>query len=117
MTDEMMSISAEAKSQQHRNMLIVSGVAVIISLVIYYCMSSGSPDEASRKKAEAASFSHPVEQVNAESLWIERMQNKLKDQERQTTELKNELVKIKNHDNQKSIEGDPRYQAMLKQNE
>lgn len=84
---------------------------------LYYFMGSESRDEASRKKANAASFSQPVEQVNAESLWIERMQNKLREQERQTAELKNELVRIKNTDNQKSIEADPRYQAMLKQNQ
>jgi len=117
MTDEMIPTSQETKSQQHRNLLIVSGVAVVIVLGVYYLMSGDSVSDSSIKKAEAASFSNPVEQVNAESLWIERMQNKLKDQEHQTIELKNELTKIKNDDHSKSIESDPRYQAILKQNQ
>lgn len=117
MTDEYIQTSQEVKTNQHRNLLIVSSVAVIIGFGIYYFTGIGSSDEASKKKAEAASFSSPVEQMSTQSLWMERAQNKLKEQERHMAELKNEITQIKNNDNQKSIETDPRYQALQKQNQ
>lgn len=116
MIDEYVPTAQEVKTNQHRNLLIVSGIAVIIGISIYYLMDRGSPDSSSRKD-EAASFSHPVEQVNAQSLWIERAQNKLKEQERHMAELKNEITQIKNNVNQQPIENDPRYQALQKQNQ
>jgi len=116
MIDEYVPTAQEVKTNQHRNLLIISGIAVIIGISIYYLMDRGS-SETSTKKDETASFSHPVEQVNAQSLWIERAQNKLKEQERHMAELKNEITQIKNNVNQQSIENDPRYQAVQKQNQ
>ncbi len=112
MTDDYTSTTQETKIKQHRNLLILAGCAVILGFGIYYFIDDNSSNEIAKKKEEAASFSSPVEQVNAQSVWTERMQNKLKEQEKQTTELKNEMTQLKNGESQKSFESDPRFQAM-----
>ena len=60
MTDEYIQTSQEVKTNQHRNLLIVSSAAVIIGFGIYYFTGIGTSDETSKKKAEAASFSIPL---------------------------------------------------------
>ncbi len=112
MTDEYISTTQETRTKQHRNLLILAGCAVIIGFSVYYFMDDNSQNETAKRKAEAASFSSPIEQVNTQSVWMERAQNKLKEQEKQTAELKNEITQIKNGDTKKSIESDPRFQAM-----
>jgi len=115
MTDEYISTTGETRIKQYRNLLIVAGCLVILGLVIYYFMDDHSSDDAARKKSEAVTFSSPIEQVNTQSVWTERVQNKLKEQENRTTELKNEITKLKSEETQKPIENDPRFQAMQKQ--
>lgn len=117
MTDENIPTTHEAQRNQHRNLLIVSGVAVILAFGIYYLMGSGSTNEINNRKGEKSSFSSPLDQVNTQSVWMERAQNKLKEQEKQTAEIKNEINQIKNNENLKSVESDPRFQALQKQNQ
>lgn len=112
MIDEYIPTTEETRTKQHRNLLIVSGVLVIIVMGIYYFLNNEGPDETKKQKAEAASFSSLIDQKNAESIWRERAQNKLKEQERQTTELKNEVAQLKNGETNKAIENDPRFLAM-----
>jgi len=96
---------------------MLSGAALLIGCSMYYLLSRGSADEANRKKAETASFSSPTQQINAQNVLTERMQNKLKEQERQMASLKNEMTQIKNNDHSLSVENDPRFQALAKQNQ
>lgn len=116
MTDETILNTQEVKANQHRNLLILSGFLVVFVCGLYYLMGSGSSDSRNKQEVEAPSFSRPLEQMNTQSLWMDRAQNKLKELERQTAELKNEMTKIKSDDSQKSVENNSRYQELEKQN-
>jgi conjugal transfer pilus assembly protein TraB len=115
MIDESTLTAQEIKNKQHRNLLVIAGIAVIVVCGIYYVMDDGSSD--AKKKAEETNFVSPIEQVNTQSVWLERTQNKLKEQERQTAELKNEITQLKDNDQTKSLETDPRFVALQKQNQ
>ncbi len=114
MIDESTLSAQEIKNKQHRNLLVIAGIAVIVVCGIYYVMGDDSSDV---KKADATTFVGPMDQVNTQSVWQERTQNKLKEQERQTAELKSEITQLKSNDQAKSLESDPRFVALQKQNQ
>lgn len=118
MLDETIPTSYEAKTRQYRNAMIVGVIATIVAVGIFYVLESGTSDEFTKQKMETTSFTSPIDQVDTQSIWKDRMQNKLKEQEKKTSELSNELIHLKNNDNQSaSIEDDPRFKALQQQNQ
>lgn len=117
MTNEYIPTTYESKANQYRNALIVGAIAIIAIGGICYFLEYGSADDAAVKKDETTVFSSVLDQVNTQSVWTERIQNKVKEQEKKTAELSNEVTRLKNQDNQKEIESDPRFQALQKQNQ
>lgn len=114
MTDEYSITSQEIKTKQYRNLLVIAGISIIVVFAIYFCMDNGSSE---KQKTEAPSFVSPVDQVNSQSVWLERTQNKLKEQQQETEKLKQEITQLKTIDQTKMIEADPKYVALQKQNE
>lgn len=114
MTDEYSLTSQEIKTKQYRNLLIIAGVSVVIVFAIYFCIDNGSSD---KQKIEVPSFVSPIDQVNTQSVWLERTQNKLKEQQQETEKLKQEIKQLKNVDQNKIIDADPKYLALQKQNQ
>lgn len=114
MTDEYIPTTDEVKARQHRTLLLFAAAALIVSGVLYYFVSDDTSNRP--QKTDAASFSSPVSQMNTQPVVMERMQNKLKEQERKMAEMSQQMIQIKNNDKQKSLETDPEYQALQKQN-
>ncbi|MHB1949714.1 MAG: hypothetical protein ACYCQI_16570, partial [Gammaproteobacteria bacterium] len=108
--------SNEEKNKQNRNLIIVVAIVIVILLCLYWVMDHGSQTQITEsKKMESVSFANPTEHTDAQSVWLERAQNELKEVQKNTVELKQSVEKIQNTDNQKSIESDPRYQALQQQ--
>lgn len=116
MNNEFNQTSQEIKAKQYRNLFVLSSVVLVIVCFIYYWMGTTSNNQVKEKSLEK-SFASPMAKVNTESFWMERAQNKLKEQEKETAKLKNEINQIKNNDNLKAIENDPRFMALQKQNQ
>lgn len=117
MTNEYIPTTDESKANQYRNALILGAISIITIGGICYFLEYGSADDVAAKKDETTVFSSVLDQVNTQSVWTERIQNKVKEQEKKTAELSNEVTRLKNQDNQKEIESDPRFQALQKQNQ
>lgn len=117
MTDEYIPTAEEVKARQHRTLLLFAGAALIVIGVIYYFMSDDTGSALSQQKTDTAAFSSPVSQMNTQPVVMERMQNKLKEQERKMAEMSQQMIQIKNNDKQKSLEVNSEYQALQKQNQ
>lgn len=115
MSDDYKSITEETKTKQYRNLVVVGCVLIIIILATYYFV--GKDDALDNKKIDSSTFVSPIDKLNTESVLLERTQNKFKEQEKKTAELKNELNQLKSKETENSVENDSRYQALLKQNQ
>lgn len=116
MADKRILTSQEEKTKQYIILVIVIGMVAAIGSGIYYVMRGGSSHPSNKNNKEFIPFTNPVHAINTQSIWVERMQNKFKQQEKETLSLKNEVSRLKNNEGQ-SIDQDPRYQAVVKQNQ
>ncbi len=117
MTDLNTSINQKVKMKQYRNTMVVGGIAIAVILGIIYMTGDNGTNEISKKGDDTSNFVSPLDQVNVQSVWTERLQNKVKEEENKTEELKKEINDLKNADTQKSVDDDPKYQALVKQNQ
>tara|TARA_R110000868_G_scaffold368790_4_gene631930 strand:+ start:1000 stop:2370 length:1371 start_codon:yes stop_codon:yes gene_type:complete len=113
MRDDLVQKSSDVKSRQY--LILVMGLVSTIGIgsLLYFFMG---PSEKLKTKAEildSTSFASPIESVNTQSVWIERAQNQLKDQQRQTDELKQSITQLK--DDKSKVDGDSKYQALKDQ--
>ena len=65
------------------------------------------------QKELESNFVSPIDSVNTQSIWIERAQNQLKEQQRQTEELKQSVSQLK--DDKSNSEQDNQYLALKEQ--
>lgn len=117
MTDAYQPNTQQTQAKQHRKMFVIACVALIISGGLYYFMSGESNDKIKAKKIDEASFSSPVNGINTQSLTLERLQNKLKEQDRKMADMSQQMMKLNDQDKSKSIESDPHYRELQKQNQ
>lgn len=111
--DHYQSESNSVKQKQYRNLIIVSSIIVLSVLGIIYLMNCDDTSHKNKKPNETIAFDNPIDSVNTQSIWMERAQNKLREQEKKTAELKNDLLQMKN--NESNVEADPKFQALQKQ--
>lgn len=116
MTDKQTpSISSEVKYKQNRNLGIFVAVITAALLSFYWVMEGHSPTKKENKQMEQMSFAKPTDHINAQSVWMERAQNELKDEQQKTSDLKKKIDELQTTESQKTIESDPRYQALQQQ--
>lgn len=113
--DEYQSESKMVRHKQYTNLLIVAVSIVLLGLVIIYLMNGEDSSKKNKKLEDTIAFDNPIDSVNTQSIWMERAQNKLREQENKTEELKNDLLQMKNKDVNSSVEEDPKFQALQKQ--
>jgi conjugal transfer pilus assembly protein TraB len=113
MRDDMMQKSSDVKSRQY--LILAMGVTItsMIGILVYLFMGSNENKKLKVETLDTTSFASPIENVNTQAVWIERAQNQLKDQQRQTDELKQTITQLK--DDKSRTEGDPKYQALKEQ--
>lgn len=116
MRDENAQQASDIKSKQYRNLAMAVLIGIVILISLYSLVKSNNPAMPEVDKLDTSAFSSPVENVNGQSVWIERAQNQLKEQQRQTDELKQTITQMKN-DTQTASEEDPKYQQLKEQNE
>jgi conjugal transfer pilus assembly protein TraB len=116
MTEKHVLTAQEEKTKQYIILLIVACFVIMVIGGIYYVIQMDAKPNPNKIKKEFLPFTSPVTAINTQSVWIERIQNKFKQQEKETVELKNELSRLKNNENQ-SIDQDPQYQQLVKQNQ
>ncbi len=107
--------SNEVKNNQNRNLIILISILVVGLLGLYWLMDSHVPKPNKQKKMETISFANPTDHIDAQSVWMERAQNELKEEQRKTSELKQTVEKIQAAEKEKSIESNPHYQALQQQ--
>jgi conjugal transfer pilus assembly protein TraB len=108
--------SSDEKNNQNRNlMLVVVGLIAIFSGIYWLISHDGNTSKSENKKFESVSFAKSTDTVDAQSIWMDRAENKLKEIEKSNTELKQTVDKMQTVDGQKSVEYDPRYQALQQQ--
>ncbi len=116
MHDEQPVSPVDEKNKQNRNLIIIVSILILILLGVYWIIDHGSENhKVETNKMESVSFASPITHSDAQSVWMERAQNQLKDVQNNTTELKQTVEKMQNADSQKSLESDPRYQALQQQ--
>lgn len=115
MRDEQQNAS-DIKSRQYRNLALFIVSAIVIVFSLYMLMKPDSSKKSDNEKFDTSNFSSPIEKVNTQSIWIERAQNQLKEQQRQTDELKQTITQLKD-DTKKLVENDPKYLELKEQNE
>lgn len=113
MRDEMTQKSSDVKSRQY--LILGMGVTItsMVGILLYLFMESGESKKTKQDTLEITSFASPIENVNTQSIWIERAQNQLKEQQRQTDELKQTVSQLK--DEKSKVDGDLKYQALKEQ--
>lgn len=113
MRDENIQKSSDIKNRQY-TILIVLMVTITLIGTTFYIFSKKSHIQTTKENvADTANFISPVENINSQSIWIERAQNQLKDQQQQTEELKKSIAQLKEDKSQ--VENDPKYQALKEQ--
>ncbi len=117
MTEINTSATQNARIKQYRNTIIAAFIIVGAFIGILYMTNDSPSDEISTKNISKSDFVSPVDKIDVQSVWTERLQTKLKEQEDKTDALNKEVSDLKNTDSQKSVEDDPKYQALLKQNQ
>lgn len=116
MRDDQPISSNDEKNKQNRTLIIVVLIAIVLLFCLYWIMNHGSQSQITdNKKMESVSFANPMEHTDTQSVWMERAQNELKEVQKKTVELKQTVEKMQTTDTQKTIESDPRYQALQQQ--
>jgi conjugal transfer pilus assembly protein TraB len=117
MFEENTPSTADNKTKQRRTLLLVSGILVCVAGGIGYFMENSTSSTTDKTQTETLNFTSPVTEVNAQKIWIEREQNAIQEQAKQTAALKNEVAEIRKNPMLPPVENDPRYQELLKQNQ
>jgi len=116
MTDEKMLTADQIKTKQYIYVSLFIGILIVGLIILYFVMDSdGTGVKKENKKMESVPFASATDHINAQSVWMERAQNQLRDEQRKTTEMKQQIDQLKSADSQKTIESDPRYQALHSQ--
>jgi conjugal transfer pilus assembly protein TraB len=110
--EQTSSTSSNVKNKQNRNLIIIVSILTIALLGIYWLMDSQAPTAHDQKKMEQVSFASSTDNVNANSVWMERAQNDLKEEHRKTLELKQKVDQLQINETQKTNESNPQYQAL-----
>ena len=113
MRDESTQKSTSIKQRQYIILAVVLTIVGMVGLLIHLFSGSESTDKSKQEKLSTTEFVSPIENVNTQSVWIERAQNQLKDQQRQTDELKKTITQLK--DDKNKAENDPKYLALKEQ--
>lgn len=113
MRDEKNQKSSDVKSRQYLILAMVVTITGMICFLLYLFMESTDSTKPKQDRLETTNFVSPIENVNTQSVWIERAQNQLKDQQRQTEELKQTITQLK--DEKSKGEEDPKYLALKEQ--
>lgn len=113
MRDETNQKSSDVKSRQYLILAMVVTVTGLICFLLYLFMESADKSKPKQDQLEGTNFVSPIENVNTQSVWIERAQNQLKDQQRQTEELKQTITQLK--DEKSKSDEDQKYQALKEQ--
>lgn len=113
MRDELTQKSDSVKSRQY--LILIVGITIIsmIGILLYLFMDASDSKQSKQGALDTTSFASPIENVNTQSVWIERAQNQLKEQQQQTAELKQTITQLK--DEKSHIDGDPKYLALKEQ--
>lgn len=113
--DKTPSTSNDIKNKQNRNLIIFVSILTVVLLGLYWLMDNHTGSSHEQKKMEQVSFASPTDNINAQSVWMERAQNDLKEEQRKTSELKQKLEQLQTAETQKSVETNPQYQALQQQ--
>lgn len=113
MREESTQKSNDIKNRQYIILMMVLGTIVVIGTVFYIFTSGKRVDNSKTTTVDSTSFVSPVDNINSQSIWIERAQNQLKDQQQQTEELKKSIAQLKEDKSQ--VENDPKYQSLKEQ--
>ncbi len=117
MTNTYQPTTQHIQSKQQRTLFIIACAALIMSGIFYYFMSGESNDKMKTKNIDEASFSSPVNEMHTESFMLERLQNKLKEQDRKMADISQKMMKLNDQDKSKSMESDPQFRELQKQNQ
>ena len=113
MRDEKNQKSSDVKSRQYLILAMVVSITGLICFLLYLFMESTDKSKPKQDQLVGTNFVSPIENVNTQSVWIERAQNQLKDQQRQTEELKQTITQLK--DEKSKSDEDTKYQALKEQ--
>lgn len=113
MREETSQKSSDIKHRQYIILTMVVGLIVIVGTAFYILTSGKRSNDVKSKTVDAAGFVSPIENINSQSIWIERAQNQLKEQQQQTEELKKSIAQLKEDKSQ--VENDPKYQSLKEQ--
>jgi conjugal transfer pilus assembly protein TraB len=92
------TIPKKVKQQQIRNIVIVGAVVMLGSWGLYELISddnSSKPTQAKTATTVDTKFTSPLEHIDSEKVWNERVENKVSDALKKSEEAKQQLVEAK----------------------
>jgi conjugal transfer pilus assembly protein TraB len=113
--DKESSTSNDTKNKQSRNLIIVVSILTCTVLGLYWVMENHAPSNNEKKNFKQVSFASSTDHIDAQSVWMERAQNQLKDQQRKTLELNQKLEKLRTNGMENTPESNSQFQALQEQ--
>ena len=89
------------KKRQKINLAIAGSVGIALILLLYTVINGDKP--MSHKKNTGMMISHGADTINIQDVWMERSENRLHEQEKQLTELKQQLINQPSKEDASSI--------------
>lgn len=106
------STSNTVKNKQNRNLIIFVLIITIILLIIYWLMDNQNSIAHDQNKMESVTFANATDNVNANSVWMERAQNDLRDERQKTVELQQKIDQLQTIETTQNNAVNPQYQAL-----
>ena len=89
------------KKFQHRNLMMLIGIVLVIVLGICLLADDENPSDKSAK-TETVSLATPLNRVDAQSVWIERAQNQLAENLKATSAVKEQMQLLQQKEEEKN---------------
>lgn len=103
--------SVVKKFQQRNLLLLIAGIVIV--LFAFYCfVDNGHSEIKTPPKLDKADFATPLNHVDAQSVWIERAQNQLAEQNKTTSALKQQLQFLQQQKDSQDKQGTERAQTL-----
>lgn len=101
MDKQSMTKSSSVKKMQHKNLMILLGIAVVVIIGIAM-MADDDTASTTAAKTETVSLASPINRVDAQSVWIERAQNQLAENMKATSAVKEQMQLLQQRQEEKS---------------
>jgi len=98
MSEKQPQTSSEIKSKQMKVLAGLGMAAVSVVLGFLYLMNDESSAKKNNDPMETVTFNSPIDNVDVKSVWMERAQNKLMEQQKKTEQLEQEMTQLKSGD-------------------